>query len=228
MPTTTGQSLGGDASPRWSPLPLKALPRLYPLALAVVGHTEVVTFVKVERLPRPGEVSHGRDLSVVAAGGGPVVAAQMARLMPGRVRFLTALGRDAAGEQAAVELARLGLDLRIAWRDSPTRRAITFVEASGERAITVIGERLAPAATDPVDWGFLAHCDGVFVTACDAEGLRLARRARVLNATPRVRRPTLCIDSPHRQRTRPRGGPRRALSLPSTSLPDPYGWSRRW
>ncbi|QEY33407.1 ribokinase [Synechococcus sp. RSCCF101] len=172
-------------------MPLEALPPLSDLQLAVVGHTEVVTFVRVDRLPRPGEVAHGRDLAVMAAGGGPVVAAQMARLRPGRVRFLTALGRDAAGARAAEELVRLGLDPHIAWRDAPTRQAITFVESGGERTITVIGERLQPCAADALPWTELADRHGVFATACDAPALQLARRARVLTATPRVRQAVL-------------------------------------
>ena len=37
----------------------------------------------------------------------------------------------------------------------------------------------------------LADCDGVFVSATDAAGLRLARQAKVLTATPRLRLPVL-------------------------------------
>jgi ribokinase len=89
------------------------------------------------------------------------------------------------------ELEGLGLDMHVAWRDAPTRRGITFIDGSGERTITVIGERLVPAASDPLPWGILAGLDGVFVTASDSGGLRLARQARVLTATPRVRLPVL-------------------------------------
>jgi ribokinase len=63
---------------------------------------------------------------------------------------------------------------------------VTFLDGSGERTITVIGERLTPTASDPLPWERLAGCDGVFVTAADGEALRWARRARVLAATPRL------------------------------------------
>ncbi len=173
------------------PDPLASLPALPPLALAVVGHVEMVDFVAVDHLPAAGEILHASDHRELAAGGGAVTAVQMARLGGQRVAFFTALGRDDAGQRAAAGLEALGLELHIAWRDAPTRRAISFRDASGERTITVIGERLMPTAEDPLPWRELAGCAGVFVTATDAAGLRLARGARVLTATPRVRLPVL-------------------------------------
>lgn len=161
-----------------------------PLTLAVVGHVEWVTFLRVPALPRPGEIQHASDLLEQAAGGGAVVAAQMARLANGAT-FFTALGRDGLGKRCAEELESRGLRLHIAWRDAPTRRAITFLDGSGERSITVVGERLTPCASDDLPWGHLANCDGVFVTAADRDALRMARSARVLAATPRVGLPLL-------------------------------------
>ncbi|MEB3332791.1 MAG: PfkB family carbohydrate kinase [Synechococcaceae cyanobacterium] len=157
------------------------------LALAVVGHVEVVTFLSVDRLPESGAIVHAVPLLETAAGGGAVVAVQMARLSGRRVPFFTALGRDRLGAQAVTELEALGLDLHVAWRDAPTRRGISMVDASGERTITVIGERLTPHGDDPLPWSELACCDGVFVTAADASALQQARRAPLLAATPRVR-----------------------------------------
>lgn len=169
------------------PLPLEELPELPPLSLAVVGHVEMVSFVGVDHLPAAGEILHAGDFCELPAGGGAVVAVQMARLMGERVPFFTALGDDPLGHRAAEELEGLGLELHIAWRAAPTRRGITFIDAGGERTITVIGERLMPTADDGLPWQRLEQTDGVFVTATDAAGLRLARRARVLAATPRVR-----------------------------------------
>lgn len=160
------------------------------LRLAVLGHVEWVSFVRVPALPRSGQIQHASDLFEQAAGGGAVVAAQMTRLTGG-ARFYTALGRDPLGERCAAELKALGLTLHIAWRDAPTRRAITFIEPGGERTITVFGERLSPCASDDLPWEQLAACDGVFVTACDAEALRLARLAPVLAATPRLGLPLI-------------------------------------
>lgn len=182
-PSTAAQT-GGHA---WQPLPLEELPALPPLRLAVVGHVEVVTFVSVAALPRAGEIGRAEACLELPAGGGAVVAAQLARLSGGPVTFFTALGRDAAGQQAERQLQELGLDLQVAWRDAPTRRGISFCDRSGERTITVIGERLAPEAADPLPWAQLQQCDGVFVTAADAAALRLARAAGRLLATPRVR-----------------------------------------
>ena len=170
------------------PLPLEQLPPLPPLRLAVVGHVEVVRFVAVDELPRPGAIIKALEVHEVPAGGGAVVAVQLARLLGTPVPFFTSLGRDAAGERAAEELTALGLELHVAWRDDAlTREAITFIDAAGERTITVIGERLTPTAADPLGWELLADCDGAFITAADAEAIRLARAARCLTATPRTR-----------------------------------------
>lgn len=182
-----------DAAPS-APLqlwPLEALPSLPPLRLAVVGHVEWVSLVAVEQLPQPGTISQGSAFREEPAGGGAVVAACLARLLGQPVPFFTALGRDPIGQQAAERLQALGLALHVAWREAPTRRGLSLVDGQGDRAITVIGERLSPTAADPLPWGELASCDGVFVTACDAPGLRACRQARVLAATPRLRLPVL-------------------------------------
>lgn len=172
----------------WSP---DALPHLPPLHLAVVGHVEWVTFLAVDALPAAGRIGHARRALEEPAGGGAVVAVQLARLLGRPVPFFTSLGRDAIGERAAQRLVELGLDLHVAWRDTPTRRAISFVDGHGDRSITVIGERLTPHAADPLPWDRLAACDGVFVTAADAEALVHCRAASVLAVTPRLGLPLL-------------------------------------
>lgn len=177
--------------PVLSPLPLEALPPLPALRMAVVGHVEVVTFLEVDHLPVAGEILSCAAALELPAGGGAVVARQLARLTGRRVPFFTALGRDPIGERAAAELEALGLELHVAWRDQPTRRGITYIDRSGERTITVIGQRLSPCAEDPLPWELLAAQDGVFVTACDAPALQRCRSARVLAATPRLRLPVL-------------------------------------
>jgi ribokinase len=169
------------------PFPLEDLPPLPPLKLAVVGHVEMVSFVEVAQLPSAGSITAAKAFHQCPAGGGAVVAVQLARLTGQQVRFFTALGCDAIGEQAARELTAMGLELHVAWRQAPTRQAITFIDGDGERTITVIGERLAAHGSDGLPWEVLSDCDGVFVTAADAAALRQARRAKVLTATPRVR-----------------------------------------
>ena len=66
-----------------------------------------------------------------------------------------------------------------------------MVDNEGDRAITVIGERLTPTLDDDLPWETLGECDGLFVTAADAPLLRACRSAAVLAATPRVRLPVL-------------------------------------
>lgn len=161
------------------------------LKLAVIGHQEWVTFLQVNALPQPGRISRSlRDLEE-PAGAGAVVAVQLARLTGQRIPFFTALGRDAIGERSVARLEALGVDPLVAWRDRPSRRGISLVDDGGDRAITVIGDRHTPVAQDPLPWELLADCDGVFVSATDAAGMALARRAKVLTATPRLRLPVL-------------------------------------
>lgn len=170
---------------------LGELPHLPKLKLAVVGHVEWVTFLDVDQLPQPGVIGHANHQLEQPAGGGAVVAVELARLVAQPVHFITALGRDSFGERSLQRLQQLGLNVSVAWRNQPTRRAISLVDPQGERAITVIGERLQPSAEDELPWDDLAIYDGVFVTAADAPTLHLCRRAGVLAATPRVRLKTL-------------------------------------
>ena len=169
----------------------EALPPMPPLQLAVVGHVEWVTFLAVDSLPAAGQIGHSHRELKEPAGGGAVVAVQLARLLGRPVPFFTSLGRDAIGERAAHRLAELGLDLHVGWRDRPTRRAISYVDGHGDRSITVIGDRLMPVAADPLPWERLASCDGAFVTAADAAALARCRAASVLAVTPRLGVPLL-------------------------------------
>tara|TARA_B000000437_G_scaffold64984_1_gene46921 strand:+ start:105 stop:620 length:516 start_codon:yes stop_codon:yes gene_type:complete len=66
-----------------------------------------------------------------------------------------------------------------------------MVDGEGDRAITVIGERLTPSLDDDLPWEALGQCEGLFVTAADAPLLKACRSAAVLAATPRVRLPVL-------------------------------------
>ena len=171
------------------PKEILSLPKL---KLAVIGHIEWVTFLKVEQLPLAGEISHAKDSFEEAAGGAAVTAVQMARLINGPVDLITSLGKDTYGEKCYERLTKLGLNLKVAWREKPTRKGISFVSKDGERAITVIGERLQPIASDNnLPWSEIKNYDGVFVTATDIEGIRLAREAKFLSVTPRIGKETL-------------------------------------
>jgi ribokinase len=153
--------------------------------LAVVGHVEWVEFVRGDHVPAAGEIVHAAHSFEEPAGGGAVAAVQLARLAGG-ASFLTALGHDELARRSRARLAELRVTVEDARRDSPTRRAITFLDARGERSIITIGERLTPRGRDPLDWDELRKADGVYLTAADGEALHAARDARVLVASPRT------------------------------------------
>ena len=120
-----------------------------------------------------------------------VAAVQMSRLINGPVDLITSLGKDSFGEKCYERLTELGLNLKVAWREKPTRKGISLISKDGERAITVIGDRLQPIASDNLPWNEMKNYDGIFITATDKEGIRLAREAKFLSATPRTGEKTL-------------------------------------
>jgi len=169
----------------------KEIINLPKLKLAVIGHVEWVTFLKVDQLPLAGHISHAKDFFEEPAGGAAVAAVQMSRLTNGPVDLITSLGKDSFGEKCYERLTELGLNLKVAWREKPTRKGISLISKDGERAITVIGDRLQPIASDNLPWNEMKNYDGIFITATDKEGIRLAREAKFLSATPRTGEKTL-------------------------------------
>jgi ribokinase len=157
--------------------------------VAVVGHVEWVQFARVAHVPRAGEVVHASDPFEEPAGGGAVAAVQLARLA-GDAMLVTALGDDEHGRRSVARLGSLGVDVRASFEPSPTRTAVTLVDAAGERTITTFGPRLEPLGdADSARWDALGARDAIYVTAGDERALRLARHsARVLVASPRARR----------------------------------------
>jgi ribokinase len=153
---------------------------------AVVGHVEWVEFLEVSHVPAAGEIVQATSGWAEAAGGGAVAAVQLARLAGG-VTFFTAIGDDDLARRSVDQLREQGVDVEAAVRDSPQRRAVTFLDARGERTIITIGPRLVPLAGDDLPWQRLAEIDGVYFTGGDAGALRLARAARTVVATPRAR-----------------------------------------
>lgn len=152
--------------------------------VAVIGHVEWVEFAVVDRVPAPGEIVQARETFALAAGGGAVAAAQLARLSR-EARFFTVLGADPHGDAAAEQLAGDGVCFE-ADRRGVTRRGFTFLSDDHERTITVFGERLVPHANDGLFWESLSDFDAVYFTGGDVGALRHARRARWLVATPRA------------------------------------------
>ncbi len=156
--------------------------------VAVVGHIEWVQFARVAHVPSAGEVVHAQDPHEEPAGGGAVVAVQLARLA-GESLLITALGEDDQARHSRARLGELGVRVASAERpELPTRRAVTLVDDAGERTITTFGARLEPLGAEAqLPWGELARVDAVYFTAGDLDALRAARRARVLVASPRAR-----------------------------------------
>ena len=62
----------------------------------VIGHVEWIEFLRVESVPKPGEIVHAPTTWAEAAGGGAVAAVQLANLGC-ETLFFTALGDDDLG-----------------------------------------------------------------------------------------------------------------------------------
>jgi ribokinase len=148
-----------------------------------VGHVEWVEFARVPHWPRAGEIVHATDVFAEPAGGGAVVARQLARLA-GRCELFTALGADDLGRASARRLAELSIDVHV-HRSGSTRRAWTHVDGRGERTITVLGDKLLARGPLPLE-GY----DLVYFVSGEVESLRSARRAGFVAATLREQ-PTL-------------------------------------
>lgn len=155
------------------------------MKVAVVGHVEWIEFLRVESVPRPGEIVGAQETWEEPAGGGGVAAVELARLA-GEAALYCLLGGDELGVQARVRLEAAGIRVHSPPTDEPQRRGFCYVDDVGERTITVIGEKPRPKGGEgTLPWEELDEIDGVYFTAGDAEAVRQARRARVLVATAR-------------------------------------------
>ena len=153
--------------------------------MAVVGHVEWIEFLRVETVPKPGEIVSTSEWWAEAAGGGGVAAVELARL-EGSSALYCRLGGDELGACSRKQLERAGVHIHSPRSDEAQRRGFCYVDQAGERTITVIGEKPRPQGGDgTLPWEELAGVDGVYFTAGDAEAVRQARRARVLVATAR-------------------------------------------
>jgi ribokinase len=156
------------------------------MQVAVVGHVEWVEFARVERVPVTGEIVQASEWWSEPAGGGGVASVQLSRLA-GACTLFTALGADELGGRSRRVLEELGVRVESALRpDERQRRGFTFVDADGERTITILGEKHVARGDDDLPWELLAEADAVYFVSGDAAALRAARQARVLVATARV------------------------------------------
>jgi ribokinase len=157
------------------------------MRVAVLGHVEWISFARVDHVPVSGEIVHATESWDEPGGGGTVAALQL-RKLAGSCHFFTAVGDDELGERAVRQMESLGVSVHTAVRaGAPTRRAVTFIDPIGERTITTLGRRLHADASDALPWKLLEEADAVYVSAADPEAIRLARRARTLVVTSRIR-----------------------------------------
>src|SRR5688500_9834311 len=153
--------------------------------VAVVGHVEWIEFLRVEAVPKPGEIVGTTETWAEPAGGGGVAAVELARLA-GASSLYCLLGGDELGKQGRTTLEAAGVAVHSPPSDEPQRRGFCYVDEVGERTITVIGEKPRPKGGEgSLPWEELDDADGVYFTAGDAEAVRQARRARLLVATAR-------------------------------------------
>jgi ribokinase len=153
--------------------------------MAVLGHTEWIEFGYVEAVPPAGGIAHATRAWEAVGGGGAVSAVQLTRLA-GNCTFFTALGNDPLRLSTERDLAGLGVRVRAAVRGEPSRRAVTLVDANGERTIITLGNRLEPHGDDRLPWEEFEEIDAVYVTAGDVDAIRAARRARVVVGSSRA------------------------------------------
>jgi ribokinase len=153
--------------------------------VAVVGHVEWIEFARVPRLPASGEIVHASEVWHEPGGGGAVAAVQLAKLA-GRCDFFTALARDEIGRRAHQRMEELGVTVHAAPRPGVQRRGFVHIDGTGERTITVMGERIVPHGGDDLPWDLLDEVDAVYSTGGDVAALEHARRGGALVATPRA------------------------------------------
>src|ERR671928_570092 len=156
-----------------------------PVRIVVVGHVEWVEFARIDHVPQAGEIVHAAETWEEAAGGGAVAAVQLVRLGVETTLF-TVLGNDELGRRSRAQLTEQGVTVRAVVAPEPQRRALTFVDANGERTITVLGDKLRPSGRDGrLPWEELALADAAYFVSGDEAALQAARRAPILVATAR-------------------------------------------
>lgn len=104
----------------------------------VIGSANLDTTLRVARVPVAGETLLASGSSVTPGGKGANQAVAAAAT-GGRVRFIGALGRDAAGETVQRSLRGHGVDISAVQllEQTPTGTATVIVDDSGENVIVV-------------------------------------------------------------------------------------------
>ena len=119
--------------------------------LVVVGNTTLDTTFRVDRLPVPGETVLASGIAEGLGGKGANQAVAAARC-GAPVVFASAVGADAAGDQACRALAEDGIGLDYVHRhDGPTDRSFIAVSRDGENAIISTHAAAAALTADAVN-----------------------------------------------------------------------------
>ena len=83
------------------------------LNFAVVGHVELINFLMVDQLPKPGVISHSGKSLEYPAGGGSIIAKTLSEMTPNQIHFFTALGNDDYGVRCFKNLSNMGIKLHV-------------------------------------------------------------------------------------------------------------------
>ncbi|SDC99669.1 ribokinase [Glycomyces harbinensis] len=117
------------------------------MTVVVLGSANLDLVYEVERIPAPGETVLSRGFEAFPGGKGNNQAIATARA-GADVRFIVALGRDAAGDRLADEARRAGITLQARRVDAPTGSAVIFVDQHAENSI-VVNSGANAALVDP-------------------------------------------------------------------------------
>jgi len=163
--------------------------------VVVFGSINLDLVAQVARIPAPGETLAGHSFATVPGGKGANQALAASRA-GAAVSMFGAVGRDAFGASALVNLEASGVDLSgVIAVDTPTGIALIHVDARGENAITVIAGANGDAHAAQVPDKVLGPATTLLMQleVPVAEAVLLARRARgarvILNAAPAMALP---------------------------------------
>ncbi len=123
-----------------------------PNRIAVTGSLNMDFVVQVERLPAPGETTHGSAFQTIPGGKGANQACAAGRLgVATRTLMLGRVGHDANGDQLKASLAAAGVDVSsvLGTQGQATGAALIWVEAGGQNSIVIAAG--ANGALTPAD-----------------------------------------------------------------------------
>jgi ribokinase len=106
--------------------------------IVVVGSTNIDLFMKVQKIPKPGETVIGKEVYKYFGGKGANQAIAAARFN-GDVTFIGSLGNDSDGLSAIKNFSKEGIDISNIKKSphKPTGLALIFVDEQGENSIAV-------------------------------------------------------------------------------------------